>query len=338
MAQKGTDAFVTFNLQNVRYLTGYTGTNGAALVTGARALFFTDFRYAEQVEKEVPSMHIRIAQKALADEVGEELSKAKAKRTAYEDRHVTVRLMAQLQKSAKTRWVPCGMVEELRMVKDAGEIALLEKNFALLAKTFSGIGEIVVAGRTENQAAAELEYRLMKAAGGGPAFDFIIASGPRSAMPHGVASGKKMKKGEPVVVDWGWVVDGYHSDNTRTVFLGKPHPKMKEVYDIVLEANRRAIEKARPGVPLKEIDAAARDFITQKGYGKYFGHGTGHGVGLEIHESPTVNSRATETAREGMVFTIEPGIYLPGLGGVRIEDMLVVTGKGNRVFSKRLPK
>jgi len=338
MDARGLDAFVTFNLKNVRYLTGYTGTNGAALITGDGAIFFTDFRYATQAREEVKSMKRRIIAKSLPEEVGREIKAAKARRVGFEDRHMTVNLLTQLRKQARARWEPCGIVEELRIVKDETEIALIEKNFGFLEKTFSSIGEIVAAGRRESEAAAELEYRLRLLGGEKAAFDFIISSGTRSALPHGVAGNKRMKKGEPVIVDWGWVLEGYHTDNTRTLFLGKPKPKLKGIFEIVLEANRRSIAKVAPGVALADIDAAGRSLIESRGYGKYFGHGTGHGVGLDIHEAPNVNPRSKDTAREGMVFTIEPGIYLPGIGGVRIEDMVVVTAKGCRVISRKIPK
>jgi Xaa-Pro aminopeptidase len=174
--------------------------------------------------------------------------------------------------------------------------------------------------------------------GSGPSFDFIVASGARSALPHGVASDKRIGKNDIVTLDWGWTLDGYCTDNTRTFFMGRPKRKLKEIYEIVLEANLRAIDRVAPGVPLKEIDCAARGFIKKKGYGQKFGHGTGHGVGLEIHEPPTVGPRSKDVAKEGMVFTIEPGIYLPGIGGVRIEDVLVVTKKGCKVLTRRIPK
>ncbi len=176
-------------------------------------------------------MKCKIATTTLAEELGKGITAAKAKRVGFEDRHVTVNLMAQLKKFTKAHWSPSGVVEELRIIKDETEIALLEKNFGFLEKVFSGIGEILLPGRKETDAAAELEYRLKLLGGEKAAFDFIIASGARSALPHGVASGKKMKKGEPVIVDWGWVLEGYHSDNTRTIFLGKPKPKLRKIFD-----------------------------------------------------------------------------------------------------------
>lgn len=339
MEQSRLDAFVTFDLTNVRYLTGFSGSNGAVIVTNNDAVIFTDFRYASQVAEQVSSMQSKIVTGPLVDEVGNHAKKSRAKRAGFEDKQVTVSLMKQLKKnSSGVRWVPCDLAEKLRMIKDSGETALIRRNFSLLEKVFSKIDRIISPGKEESAVAAKLEYELKLSGGEKPAFDFIVASGKRSALPHGVASRKRIKKGEPVILDWGWVLDGYHSDNTRTLFVGKPAPKLKRIFDVTLEANMRAIAKTAPGVPLKEIDAAARDFIVKKGYGKYFGHGTGHGLGLEIHEAPSVNSRSKDVAREGMVFTIEPGIYLPGVGGVRIEDVVEVTSKGCDVISAGLPK
>ncbi len=334
----GLDALVTVNLKNVRWLTGYSGTAGACVISPKGNFFFTDFRYASQAKEEVHSMALVIATKPLPEAAAEKLKALRARKIGFEHGDVTVAVMGKMRKSVSGKWIPCDAVEKLRMIKDAAEIAVLEKNFGYLAAVFRDIGEVLRPGRREREAAADLEYRLRLRGGEKAAFDFIIASGPRAALPHGVASGKKMKKGEVVIVDWGWVLNGYHSDNTRTLFLGKPKPKVKEIFDIVLEANERAIAKAAPGVPLKELDAAARDYIEAKGYGKYFGHGTGHGVGLDIHEAPGVSWRSTETAQEGMVFTIEPGIYLPGVGGVRIEDVVHITKTGRRILTRNIPK
>ncbi len=334
----GLDALVTLNLKNVRWLTGYSGTAGACVISSKGNFFFTDFRYASQAKEEVHSMARIIAAKPLPEAAAEKLKTLHSKKIGFEHRDVTVAAMVKMRKAAPGKWIPCDAIEKLRMIKDGAEIAVLEKNFGFLAAVFKDIGDVLQPGRREREAAADLEYRLRSRGGEKAAFDFIIASGPRAALPHGVASDKKMKKGEIVIVDWGWILGGYHSDNTRTLFLGKPKPKLKEIFDVVLEANQRAIAKVAPGMPLKEIDAAARGHIEAKGYGKYFGHGTGHGVGLDIHEAPGVSWRSAETAREGMVFTVEPGIYLPGIGGVRIEDVVHVTKTGCRVLTKNIPK
>ena len=327
--------FVSLDLTNVRYLTGYTGTSGAVAVFKNSAFFFTDFRYKTQAAAQVRSMK-RVIAKSLIEEVGKSIKQARVKRVGYEQARLNVSQFKQLRKGATAKWVAVKPVDELRIIKDEAEIKTMEKNFSMLAKVFASLPEVVYPGRREREVAAELHYRLAKLGGSGPSFDFIVASGTRSALPHGVASEKKIGKNDIVTLDWGWLLDGYCTDNTRTFFMGKPKPKLLEIHAIVLEANRLAIKKVAPGVPLKDIDAAARDYIRKKGYGDKFGHGTGHGVGLEIHEAPNVSPRSKDVARQGMVFTIEPGIYLPGIGGVRIEDVVVVTKKGCKVLTRRI--
>ncbi len=328
--------FVSLDLVNVRYLTGYTGTSGAVAVFKNSAFFFTDFRYKTQAAAQVRSMK-RVIVKSLMEEVGNSIKQARVRRVGYEQERLKVSQFKRLRKAATVKWISVRPVDELRIIKDGSELRTLEKNFSMLAKVFRSLPEIIVPGRREREAAAELRYRLAKLGGSGPSFDFIVASGARSALPHGVASEKRIGKNDIVTLDWGWLLDGYCTDNTRTFFMGKPKRRLLEIHEIVSEANRLAIKKVAPGVPLKDIDAAARDHITKKGYGGKFGHGTGHGVGLEIHEAPNVGPRSKDVARQGMVFTIEPGIYLPGIGGVRIEDVVVVTEKGCKVLTRRIP-
>jgi len=327
--------FVSLDLTNVRYLTGYTGTSGAVAVFKNSAFFFTDFRYKTQAAAQVRSMK-RVIAKSLIVEVGKSIKQAKVKRVGYEQERLKVSQFKQLGKAATVKWIAVRPVDELRIIKDETEIKTLKINFSMLAKVFKSLPEIITPGRREREVAAELQYMLAKLGGSGPSFDFIVASGARSALPHGVASDKRIGKNDIVTLDWGWLLDGYCTDNTRTFFMGKPKRKLLEIHEIVSEANRLAIKKVAPGVPLKEIDAAARDYITKKGYGSRFGHGTGHGVGLEIHEAPNVSPRSKDVARMGMVFTIEPGIYLPGIGGVRIEDVVAVTKKGCKVLTRRI--
>jgi Xaa-Pro aminopeptidase len=226
----------------------------------------------------------------------------------------------------------------MRIIKDKFEIGLIEKNMRILANVFGEAGEVLSAGISESVAAAQLELRLRLNGGEGKAFDFIVASGLRSALPHGVAGKRRIGKNDFVTLDWGCLLEGYHTDNTRNFSFGKPKRKLAELHRIVLEANRKATEAVAPGVRLADIDRAARSVIEHHRYGNFFGHGTGHGVGLDIHEAPTVGLRSKGIAKEGMVFTIEPGIYLPGIGGVRIEDMVLVTKTGCKVLSRNIPQ
>ncbi|MEE8483165.1 MAG: Xaa-Pro peptidase family protein, partial [Nitrospinota bacterium] len=285
MARLGLDAFVTLDLKNIRYLTGFTGTSAAVAVIKRSALFFTDFRYASQAAGQVTSAKREITS-SLSGGVSKAICGAKAKNIGFEEHKLTAQLLRKMKRTAKGKWIPVSIVEGLRLIKDDAEIVLIEKNFGILKKVIAKVGEIIRPGKRERDIAAELEYLLRLEGAEGPAFDFIVASGKRSALPHGVASSKKIRKGEMVTLDWGAVLDGYNSDNTRNFSVGKPNAKLKKIHDIVLEANKRAIEKVRPGVALKTIDAAARDFIAKNGYGKEFGHGTGHGLGLDVHENP----------------------------------------------------
>lgn len=226
------------------------------------------------------------------------------------------------------------IMKKLRIRKDAFEIARIRESAAILDRGFEAARKLIGPGSVERDAALKIEIEMRKAGADGLAFDTIIASGERGALPHGKASGKKVKKGELVVVDMGALLNGYHSDETRTFCVGKATKLQREIYGVVKDAQARAIEAIRPGVDAAEVDRAARAYIDKAGYGKYFGHGTGHGVGLEIHESPNVSPLSSEILEEGMVITVEPGIYIPGWGGVRIEDMAVVTKDGFEILTK----
>jgi len=306
------------------------------VVSRGGATFITDFRYASQVKKEVTSMKCLITSPA-TKAIAKIINAGKSKVVGIEDKNLTVANLNELRKFIKAKFKPAHFIEELRLIKDQMEVKLIEKNFSILARVFKEIPEIIKPGMKETAVSAELEYRLKIAGGEGKAFDFIVASGKRSALPHGIASNKKIGKRDFITLDWGNLLGGYHTDNTRNFSIGKPSKKMREIFDIVQEANQKSIDAIKPGIPLANIDFAGRSYIESKGYGKFFGHGTGHGVGLDIHENPAVNKLSKMEAKEGMVFTIEPGIYLPGIGGVRIEDMVLVTKKGKKLLSKNLP-
>jgi Xaa-Pro aminopeptidase len=236
------------------------------------------------------------------------------------------------------RLVPLGSeLGSLRAIKDSLEIQHLEKVAALASEAFRGILSSIKPGVTEKEVALRLEFALRAAGADDKAFDFIVASGERGALPHGRASAKVIRSGELVTIDFGAVMDGYHSDETVTLALGEPDARQRAVYQTVKDAHDKALDVVRPGVALKALDAVARDHIAEKGYGKFFGHGLGHGVGLNVHEKPVVSFRSEDEAVEGMVFTIEPGIYIPGWGGVRIEDTVCVTADGCRLLT-RVPK
>jgi Xaa-Pro aminopeptidase len=225
-------------------------------------------------------------------------------------------------------------LDQLRAVKAVAEVEALRGAALLNAAAFADIAQLLRPAVTEREIALELEFALKRRGAEEKAFDFIVASGPRGALPHGVASERSLQKGELVTIDFGCRVAGYHADETVTVALGAPPPELRRVYDVVLAAHDLAIAAVRPGVALAEVDRLARDHIVAAGYGDYFGHGLGHGIGLQVHEAPTLSARSKVLAEAGMVVTVEPGIYLPGLGGVRIEDMVVVTDDGAEVLTR----
>lgn len=335
----GLDAVVLFHLSNIRYLCGFTGTDGVLAATADQDCFLTDSRYTTQARGQVAAGEIREYSLKI-DGVVEWLRERGVRRIGFEAETVSFALARRLREKgeAEWEWVPVEKpLQALRGGKDEEEISALLEATRLNAEAFAEILPRIRPGVRERDIALALEFALKRLGGEEKAFDFIVAGGERGAMPHGVASDRELRAGELITVDFGTRYLGYHSDETVTVALGEIPPRMREIYDIVLEAHDLAIAAVRPGVPLKEIDAVARRHITEKGYGQFFGHGLGHGVGLEVHEFPTVSTRSEETACEGMVFTIEPGIYLPGLGGVRIEDMVQVTADGCRTLT-RIPK
>jgi Xaa-Pro aminopeptidase len=273
------------------------------------------------------------------DGILEFLAEKGAVRVGFESDTLAFATVSELrEKGPSHEWVPVsGEVRSLRSLKDEQEIELLERAAALNAVCFEEILSVIRPGACERDIALALEFALKQRGAEEKAFDFIVASGVRGALPHGVASAKTIAAGELVTIDFGCRLNGYHSDETVTLAVGDVSPRLRELHAVVLEAHDRAIDKVRPGAGLRDIDAAARQFITDRGFGDYFGHGTGHGLGLEVHEFPAVSTRSEEVAREGMVFTIEPGIYVPDVGGVRIEDTVLVTAGGCRRLT-RIPK
>jgi Xaa-Pro aminopeptidase len=333
------DALAVFNNINLRYLCGFTGTDGALVVKTDSSCFLTDSRYVTQAVQQVSADEF-IEYKAKLDGVTDYLKRAGIRRVGFEADHLSYAQVEQLRNLASPElcWVPVGKpIQKLRCRKSQQEVDHLSATAELAAQAFDSVIAVIQPGKSEAEIALELELALRRAGGEERAFDFIVASGARGALPHGVASENLLQEGELVTIDYGVRYKGYHSDETVTLALGNISPKMKEIFDTVLIAHDLAIERVRPGLPLAKLDAYARDYISSKGYGQFFGHGLGHGVGLEIHEYPAISPRSEDIVEEGMVITIEPGIYLPGEGGVRIEDMIYVTADGCRILTK-LPK
>jgi Xaa-Pro aminopeptidase len=333
------DVMIVSKLVNVRYLSGFSGSNALLVLAPPKAYFLTDFRYSVQARKEVKDCQISIAESELASELVKLPCFRRKVRAGFESAFLTVKMLERLKELlAKATFQPVeNLVEQLARVKDNSEINQIKKAVKITDTAFAGILKLVKPGVKERDLALELSYRMIKLGADGPSFDFIVASGQRSSMPHGKASDKKIKKGDFITFDIGCFYQGYASDMTRTVVLGKASQKQKKIYAIVLKAQTAAIEAARAGMPAKELDMVARDIINKEGFGDNFGHGLGHGLGLEVHTGPVINPRSQDILENGNVVTIEPGIYIPNWGGVRIEDDILINHNGCRIFT-RSPK
>ena len=333
----GVDALVVTNLTNVRYLTGFTGSAGVLAVTAAGALLTTDGRYrtqsAEQVEAAGALVEIAIgATRAQRDALAAFLKASP--RVGLEADHVSwnaSREWGELVHAVPTS----GAVEALREVKDDGEIDRVARAAAIADAALEEVLPGLAEGLSEAEFAFALDTAMRRGGAESSAFETIVAAGPNSAKPHHRPSGRPIGRGEPVVVDFGATFDGYRSDMTRTFFVGgAPEGELARVFEVVRESQARGVAAVAPGVGAKAVDEACRAVIGEAGWAERFEHGTGHGVGLDIHEAPTVSPIGTATLARGMVVTVEPGVYLPGTGGVRIEDTLVVTEDGSRPLTK----
>ena len=333
----GLDAILFSDMTNIRYLTGFTGSDGALILSNDDAWFLCDSRYTVQASHQTECTVVEYKKKQAA--IVDLLKQKKLFRVGFESSVVTYAEFIELKNLAiqDIELIAVEDVSSLRLLKDKSEIALIEQATSLSARAFNDIASMIAPDVPEKEIALALEIAIRKCGGEDKSFEFIVASGERGAMPHGVASDKNLEQSDFVTIDFGGRYNGYYSDETVTCAVGKPVDRMRKVFDIVLEAHDRAITVIKPGVPLKDIDAVARDYIKDCGYGDYFGHGLGHGVGLEVHEGPRVSPLSKGLTEVGMVFTVEPGIYLPDIGGVRIEDMVVVTEDGCRILT-RLPK
>ncbi|WP_334071693.1 M24 family metallopeptidase [Paenibacillus sp. A14] len=330
MEREQLEALWVTNAFNRRYLTGFTGSSGYVLVTRQKAFLLTDFRYMTQAAEQSPGFEIVQHGPSVVDNLKELLSAEGIKELGFEETNMVFSTYRALEGDLQPcKLVPVGgLVEELRLYKDDDELELMKQAADLADRTYLHMLEVLKPGVTEWDMALELETFMRKQGAAGTSFDTIVASGERSALPHGVASSRVIQRNEFVTMDFGAYMNGYCSDITRTVFIGEPTAKHREIYDIVLEAQMHTLEFLRPGMTGREADALARDIITRYGYGDQFGHSTGHGLGMEVHEEPRVSKLSDTILRPGMVVTVEPGIYIPGFGGVRIEDDVVITENG----------
>lgn len=323
------DAIWITNDKNLRYLANFTGSAGEVIITRDKAYFVTDFRYKEQAKEQAKGLEVVIHSGDLHGEIKNILVDNKIERLGVEADSLILATYLKVKDLFEAEIVPTnGVVEKIREVKEDSEVELIKEACEITDQAFDHILTFIKPGVTEIEVANELEHFLKGKGATAMSFDTIVASGIRSSMPHGVASEKVIEQGDMITLDFGCYYKGYSSDITRTIALGEPDPKLIEIYDIVLEAHNRVIEGTKAGMTGKEIDALARDYITEKGYGECFGHSTGHGLGLDVHEMPAVSMRYDQPVTEGMVITDEPGIYVEGLGGVRIEDDLLIQKDG----------
>lgn len=328
MDEQQLDAFLVTKPENRMYLSGFTGTSGMLYNTRERSYLITDARYTEQAAKEAPDYEIVQHGTSLAAALQKVILQSKSKRIGFEHNHVTMlQYQGLMQETPDAVWVGQS-IDMLRRIKDGEEINALRKAAALADKAFVHILSYLKPGVTEKDVALELEYYMRRAGAEKNAFDFIVASGKRSSLPHGVASEKTLHTGDLVTLDFGCVFNHYCSDITRTVGLGNANPQLLHIYEIVRQAQQAALQALRPDVRCCDADKVAREIIACHGYGQYFGHGLGHGVGLAIHEEPRLSPSDNSVLQPGMVVTVEPGIYVPDLGGVRIEDTVLITTDG----------
>ncbi|NLE77042.1 MAG: aminopeptidase P family protein [Chloroflexi bacterium] len=337
MVALGLDWLLVGSPHNRRYLSGFTGSDGYLLVSAEQALLATDFRYYEQVEQQAPDFalaqltgsRLRSLASILQQVVGGE------ERLGFEAEHLTVSLYETLQVQAgQAQWIPTrGLVEGLRAIKDEAELAAIRQAVRLTDEALEAVAAALRPGHTERQVAWYLERHMREHGAEGLAFEIIVGSGPNGARPHATISDRPLQAGEPIVIDMGCRVDGYCADLTRTLVLGQPDSRFQELYAVVLQAQEAAERGLRAGVSGQEADALARSIISEAGYAEQFGHSLGHGVGLEVHEMPSLSALDDTNLPPGAVVTVEPGIYVPGWGGIRIEDMGVVQPDGFEIFT-----
>ena len=333
------DAFLLFNINNIRYLTGFSGSEGVLCVgPRGRAHLLVDGRYTTQARKETSGLEL-VHMTDSVDSITTLLVQENAGVVGFEDASLNVQLYRRIKgKNKRLKFKPLSEeIDLLRARKDESEVACIRKAAHIAADALKSVLPIIKAGVSERDIALELEYRMRKGGADKVAFDTIVASGPRGALPHARAGAGKLKSGEAVVIDYGAVYKGYHSDETCTFFIERVESDLKEVYGLVKEAHDRAIEAVVVGRSCRDVDLIARDLIAQKGFGRHFTHGTGHGVGLDIHEAPRISYKSEQLLEAGMVLTIEPGVYLPGKWGIRIEDTIWVT-RGKTVVLTKVPK
>lgn len=334
----GIDAFFTMAPENRRYLTGFTGSSGYVIVSAGETVLLTDSRYTVQAKLESEANSITVVQhgSGFLDAVQAYVDRVGGRRIGFEAHGLTHQTYLDLTAGMPgVEWTPTArVIERARQVKDQSELARMKEAARIADAAFEHIAEFIRPGLTEREVALELEVFMRQRGAEGVAFETIVASGERSALPHGVATDRRIGRGEFVTLDFGAMYDGYASDITRTLAVGNPSPRHREIYEVVLEAQQKALEGIRAGMTGAAADALARSAIADAGYGERFGHSLGHGLGLAVHESPRLAKSSGDVLAPGMTVTVEPGVYIPGFGGVRIEDDIVVAIDGNERLTR----
>jgi Xaa-Pro aminopeptidase len=324
--ERNIDSFLVTSKENIFYLTGFTGDSGILFIAPRKALLITDYRFQGGLVSSVKNAEVCLTKKGYIDELAAHRIAKRKSRSGFEAKNISYEIYWELRK--KLDWLKFksfdSFVEDLRLTKTKEEIDKIKKACSILDKAFEDSVSYIKEGISEHEIATELEYKMRKAGGEKPAFETIVASGYRSSIPHGVATSKKIKKGEFITIDFGTTYQGYSSDITRTAFLGSPTKRDTEMYETVYNAQKLAFESIKENMKTKELDKIARDFISENGFGEYFSHSLGHGVGLGVHEMPGISKKDNHYLKKGMVFTIEPGIYIPDYQGVRIEDTIAL--------------
>ncbi|MFH0791476.1 MAG: Xaa-Pro peptidase family protein [Candidatus Omnitrophota bacterium] len=343
LKEQGLDGLVISSPYNISYLSGIISRDSLLIISEKANLYLTDSRYTEEAKNKLPVGLFKIEQinGSLSDLIAKLCKKFNFKRLGFEAKYLSFgeyqKLKEKLDKIAELIPVSA-VIEDLRQIKTPREIDKIKEACRITIEALKFIRDFILPGKKEIEVAAELERFIRYNGAHASSFDIIVASGPNSSFPHHLTSERVIQNNEPVLIDIGVDYSGYKSDLTRVFFLGKISPLVNKIYGIILEAQARAIQKIKPAVKIGKIDGIARQYITKQGYGGFFGHNLGHGIGLEVHEAPNISSIETSQLRSGMVFTVEPGIYLAGKFGIRIEDMCLVTQKGVEVISGSLNK
>jgi Xaa-Pro aminopeptidase len=334
LEEKDLHACILKGMDNIFYLTGFRGTEGTAIITQGDVILLVDGRYVTYAQ-EVASAHTIVETKGKDQGLSEIFNRYEIQKVGFDSVNTLYSTYYNWRKMAPSvDFIPVeDEIEGIRQIKSPEEVAAIRKSISVSTDAFNSICGRIIVGMTEKELARDLDYTMCRLGATQPSFETIVASGSRAALPHGQPSDKTIQDGEPVVVDFGALVDGYCSDETVTFSIGKIHDQIRIICDVVRDALRKGVQSVRAGTPIRDIDVIVRSYISDQGYGDFFRHGTGHGIGIAVHEAPSVTFRAEGLLEEGMIITVEPGIYVPGLGGVRLEDMVLVTSQGPEILT-----